>query len=149
MWAVRAGRVPSLLCNTKSWWRGCGLDLRGPQQNWLLLCLESVWDERLLCLSDRIQGTPPPSQSTQPQTLTTSLHFSALCFLRFFFFDVDHFLFSLYWICCNTLCFCSGCFGWEACGILDPQPGIEPTPSALEGEILVTGPPGDSLLLCV
>ena len=26
-------------------------------------------------------------------------------------------------------------FGHEACGILAPQPGIEPTPPALEGEV--------------
>ena len=36
-------------------------------------------------------------------------------------------------------------FGREARGILAPQPGIEPTPSALEGEVLTTGPPGKSL----
>ena len=29
-------------------------------------------------------------------------------------------------------------FGQEACGILVPQPGIEPTPPALEGEVLIT-----------
>ena len=33
-------------------------------------------------------------------------------------------------------------FGWEACGVLVPWLGIEPTPSALEGEVLATGPPG-------
>ena len=27
-------------------------------------------------------------------------------------------------------------------GILDPQPGTEPVPPALEGKILTTGPPG-------
>ena len=32
----------------------------------------------------------------------------------------------------------------EACGILAPPPGIEPTPSALEREGLTTGPPGKS-----
>ena len=32
--------------------------------------------------------------------------------------------------------------GHKACGILTPQPGIEPVPSALEGEVLMTGPPG-------
>nr|XP_058899965.1 interleukin-34 isoform X3 [Kogia breviceps] len=32
-----------------------------------------------------------------------------------------------------------------ACGILAPQPGIEPAPTALEGEVLTTGPPGKSL----
>ena len=34
-------------------------------------------------------------------------------------------------------------YGHRACGILAPQPGIEPiTPSALEGEVLTIGPPG-------
>jgi len=33
-------------------------------------------------------------------------------------------------------------FGSEACGILASQPGIEPAPLTLEGEILTTGPPG-------
>ena len=36
-------------------------------------------------------------------------------------------------------------FGREACGILAPQPGIEPAPPALEGEVLTTGPPRKSL----
>ena len=35
-------------------------------------------------------------------------------------------------------------FGPEACGILAPQPGIEPAPPALEGEVLTTGPPRKS-----
>ena len=35
--------------------------------------------------------------------------------------------------------------GGEACGILAPQPGIKPSPPALEGEVLTTGPPGKSL----
>ena len=35
-------------------------------------------------------------------------------------------------------------FGREACGILVPLPGIEPTSPALEGEVLTTGPPGKS-----
>ena len=34
-----------------------------------------------------------------------------------------------------------GLFGHEACGILVPWPGIEPTPPAIEGEVLTTGPP--------
>ena len=38
-----------------------------------------------------------------------------------------------------------GFFGHEACGILAPWPGIEPTPTALEGEVLTTEPPGKSL----
>ena len=34
------------------------------------------------------------------------------------------------------------CFGPEACGILVPQPGIEPAPPVLEGEVLTIGPLG-------
>ena len=35
-------------------------------------------------------------------------------------------------------------FGREACGILAPQPGIKPSPPALKGGVLTTGPPGKS-----
>ena len=31
--------------------------------------------------------------------------------------------------------------GHKACGILGAQPGIKPTPSALEDKVLTTGPP--------
>ena len=60
-----------------------------------------------------------------------------LAFLKLFFkllptilsfFDVDH---------CSCLV-----FGWEACGISAPWPGIEPVTPALESEILTIGPPG-------
>ena len=36
-------------------------------------------------------------------------------------------------------------FGYEACEVLAPRPGIEPTASALEVEVLTTGLPGKSL----
>ena len=36
-------------------------------------------------------------------------------------------------------------FGLEACGILAPGPGMEPTPPELKGRVLTTGPPGKSL----
>ena len=47
---------------------------------------------------------------------------------------------------------CAACVGSRArrlscsvaCGILVPQPGIKPSPSALEGGFLTTGPPGKS-----
>ena len=42
----------------------------------------------------------------------------------------------------SFLYFFSLSFGHEARGILTPRPGIEPTPPALEGEVLTTGPPG-------
>ena len=35
-------------------------------------------------------------------------------------------------------------FGPEACGILAPWAGIKPTPPAVEGKVLTTGPPGKS-----
>ena len=35
--------------------------------------------------------------------------------------------------------------GCEGCGILAPQPGIEPAPPPLEGKVLTTGLPGKSL----
>ena len=40
------------------------------------------------------------------------------------------------------LCFMFWFFGQEACRILASWPGIEPAPSALEGEVLTTGLPG-------
>ena len=35
-----------------------------------------------------------------------------------------------------------GIFGQEACGILAPRPGINPTPPALGSKVLTTGPWG-------
>ena len=39
-------------------------------------------------------------------------------------------------------------FGHEICGILVPQPRIKPVPHALEGKVLIPGPPEKSLELC-
>ena len=50
---------------------------------------------------------------------------------------MDHFE-SLYWICYNIASV--SCFGCKTCGISGPQPGIEPTPLVLEGEVLTTEP---------
>ena len=36
-------------------------------------------------------------------------------------------------------------FGPKACGIFVSRPGIEPASPELEGEVLITGPPGKSL----
>ena len=74
------------------------------------------------------------------------LHF--LLFLKKrFVFDRGPFLKSLlnllqHCFCYNiasVVCFVLG--GPKVCGILAPQPGIEPAPPALEGEVLTTGPP--------
>ena len=55
------------------------------------------------------------------------------------------FFLSLYWIYYNIASvFMFWFFGREACGILPPWPGIEPAPTALEGDVLTTGPPRES-----
>ena len=38
-------------------------------------------------------------------------------------------------------------FGGETCGIIVPQPGIEPVPPALEGKVLITRPLGKPLYI--
>jgi len=64
--------------------------------------------------------------------------------LRFFFFKCGPFLKSLV----NLLQYCFRFMFWfflrEACWISAPQPGIELASSALEGEVLATGPPRKS-----
>ena len=62
------------------------------------------------------------------------------------FFNKDNFL-SVYWICYNkeSFCFMSWFFGYKACSILAPGPGIKPLSSALEGKVLTIGQPGKSL----
>ena len=62
--------------------------------------------------------------------LKVFIEFVTVLLLFFFFFNC---LFFFVWL-----------FGHEACGILAPQSGIEPTPPALKDEVLTTGPPGKS-----
>ena len=40
-------------------------------------------------------------------------------------------------------------FGWEACGVLVPQPGIKPAPPALEGGVPTTGLLGRPLKILI
>ena len=61
-----------------------------------------------------------------------------------FFFWCGPFFKSLLNLLQYCFCFMFRFFGHEACGILAPRPGIKPTPPALEGEVLTTGPPGKS-----
>ena len=65
-------------------------------------------------------------------------------FFKIFFF-VDHFN-NLDWICYNiaSVLWVFLFHVQEACGILAPSPGIKPSPPALEGKVLTTGPPGRS-----
>ena len=69
--------------------------------------------------------------------------FHSVSAITFFF---NFFLKSLLNLLQYCFCFMSWFFGHETCGILAPRPGIEPTPPALEGEVLTTGLPGKSHL---
>ena len=46
-----------------------------------------------------------------------------------------------------SFCLMFWLFGCETCWILAPWPGAEPAPPALEGKVLITGPPGKCLPL--
>ena len=72
---------------------------------------------------------------------TSSYYFS----LKFFYVDLLFFFKIFIEFITILLYFMSWLFGIEACGIPVPQPGIKPVPSALDGEVLTTGPPGKSL----
>ena len=65
-------------------------------------------------------------------------------FKKVSFFNVDHFLKSLFNLLQYCLCFMFWGFGWEAWGVLTPQPEMEPRPCALECKVLTTGLPGKS-----
>ena len=60
--------------------------------------------------------------------------------------ELFFFMWTIFKVFMNLLqycfCFMFWFFGLEACGILAPTPGMEPTPPALEGEVFTTGPPG-------
>ena len=76
----------------------------------------------------------------------------------FFFFKYLFIYFAALGLSCGTQDLSLLCAGFSlvaarglscpaACGILVPQPGMEPTSPALEGGFLTTGPPEKSLLL--
>ena len=68
-------------------------------------------------------------------------HSSLFSDFFFFFLDVDHFIEFV----TILLLFVFWLFGYEACGVLAPWPGMEPTPPALEGKVLNSRvPPGTS-----
>ena len=66
-------------------------------------------------------------------------------FFKFFFLMWTIFKVFIEFFTILFLFYVFGFFGREACGILAPQPGIEPTPHALEGAVLTTGLRGKSL----
>ena len=110
----------------------------------LLLCKEQVGN---------VQKTLPIPTSFQPMTKETGvqiLPFFALgeTILSFFLFFFSwcgpflKFLLNLLKYCCY---FMFWFIGHEPCEISASPPGIKPTPLALEGEVLTTGPLGKSL----
>ena len=68
-------------------------------------------------------------------------------FKVYLFFAVDHFLKSLLNLLQYRFCFMFWFLGHKAYGFLAPRLRIEPAPPALEGEVLTTGLPGESLYL--
>ena len=118
------------------------------------------------------RGTWTPSSLTWDRTDTHCFRWQSLnhwppltlmCFFPgqwlsnelFFVFFFKFFFFFLMWNILKSLlslskyCFCFMFrfvleWGCEACGILVPRPGIDPTSLVLEGEVPTTGPPGKS-----
>ena len=70
--------------------------------------------------------------------------FISWIFFKRFFWCGPFFFKSLLNLLQYYFCFMFWFFGHEACGILAPWLGIEPTPPALEGEVLTTALPGKS-----
>ena len=67
------------------------------------------------------------------------------CSSLLFFIWCGPFLKSLLDLLQDCFCFMFWFFGREACGILAPKPGIEPSLPTLEGKVSTTGPKGKSL----
>ena len=65
---------------------------------------------------------------------------STFFFKDFFIWTIFKVLNLLQYCFCSIFCF----FVHKACGILAPQPGIEPATPALKGEVSTTGPPRKS-----
>ena len=113
-------------------WRGCHALLQGifltQGSNLCLLCLLHRQESFLFYHQEGHLESPQPLHSSQ---------------LRLFFL-----MWTIFKVCIEfvTILFLSYilAFGLEVCGVLAPQPGIEPTYPALECEVLTTGPPGGS-----
>ena len=104
-----------------------------------------VWKgiDRVLCIASLLKCDLSPSSTGIIWELVWKYRILSSFFFFFLMWTIDHFKFLL-----NLLqyCFFKRVLGCEVCGILAPQPGIEPTSSALKGEVLTTGLPGKSLV---
>ena len=89
-----------------------------------------IWFPGLIC-----------TRRTRNLSLTHSEFFLKIFFFFFWFGPFLKFLLNVWQY---SFCFVFWFFGYKAWGILVPQGGIEPAPSALEGEVLATGPPEKS-----
>ena len=113
------------------------------------------WSRSVMSDPQRLHGLQPsrllrpwgfPGKSTGVGChclLWWKAHFTI--FVSFFFFWCGPFLKSLLNLLQYCFCFMFCFFPPQACVILAPQSGIKPATSALEGEVLTTGPPRKSL----
>ena len=93
------------------------------------------------------QGLTPCSLQWKHGVLTTGLSGTVIKYFFqrfFFFFDVDHFSKVFIEFVIILLLFYVLVFWPPGMWDLVPWPGIEPVPTALEGEVPTTGPPGKS-----
>ena len=141
-------KVPSSACTgqisqTHRCW-GKSEEGAGSVPSWGLQCHRGSLSSS--CSGPQSRWEPWPRVSLSPWFSVSWVIWKHVFFFYYYFFDVDH-LKSLYWICCNIASILwFGFLGREAWGILAPQLGIKPTPSALEGEVLTSGPQGKSLI---
>ena len=86
-------------------------------------------------------------ENREPYTSSLVFFFLSQIWSFFFFknfFGCGPFLKSLLNLLQYCFCFTLWVFGEEACRVLASQSGTEPSPFALEGEVLTTGPSGKS-----
>ena len=104
----------------------------------------------------RLQPLFKPSSTSAPilpyiplRSLQPAICFHVQVKFAFIYFFKDVLIWTIFkvfteFVTLSLLFYVFWFFGHEACGILVPQPEIEPAPPALEGEVLTTGPPGKS-----
>ena len=113
---------------------------------------EGILDEAMTFELDAASLQQPNRENVQESNISTPTLRSFCPFFLFHFFlmwtifkvFIEFVTLSHLFFFFNVLLFF---FFQEACGILAPRPRIEPTPPALEGEILTTEPPRKPLLL--
>ena len=127
-------------CNRSFWLWVSALYRAGLENNFVMslvaLQIDSCQPAVILFVPD---GMYNPQNSTIPSLKKRLLH--KCVFKNLFWYG--SFLKSLLNLF-NTVCLMFWLFGCKACGILNPQPRIEPVSPALEGDVLTTKLPGKS-----